>query len=1455
MDQVAIAAMEREIRGAMGDLANEEMVLLKEEEALYKELEQAEDQQQDFGNTQNAQNWNRFEVAHWIDVEVKLNEYMTSFMKAHVDGSILLNDLGRDYLVMELGVKRVHIEKIMRAITELRDAVRTEWDESECIDIIPYLIMNDPRATDKIEELQGEISKRDEELENLKREYDARIAKLCKTIEEKEAVISQATEQGFVFGDDDKDDDDMDVSDSASVTDDDMPPLIEAHQQTVMIQEHDIMTSQILESNNTAEQAQVNGIENGTNEIDDANQTNENETNETNQTDDIDENNEETKDEEAFEIVNKDDATENKSREERSGSVVLAENEVNGLPVDVMQPPQQQQSGGDVVDKIMSKSPSPNLTPSASQMNLQQTKSTGKKRKHHRKNSTKANFWAGAGGPKKKPPVATKAYWMYLDKKHDTNQNFANPLRVQNWHHHEIAWWLKSIKCEKYAKKFVEEKVSGEQLIYDMQTDVLSTDLDVKMLHCGKLMREIKSLKIQAGLQYVVEENVNKWSFRPSNEESVMKQMEELENKLREGDEKHEEELKEKQAQYEELAQENEKLKKEVEGLEKQVVELEKRKAKPVDSDDDSDEDEDYDEPQKQEVMAPPTPTATVTEDTKQDGDDNNEANEDGDGNGDINGDGDNENVDENKDDATTLNLPTDKIVVKEPKESTSGKRPKGYFRKYPKEIRKLMRSIDEMVRKSNEGEYGQHNKGKFGATNRAFKWKTHEVCYWLDKRGFVSYIKPFYDNGIDGEILVNDLNPTILHEDLDVKRFHTGKMLREIQVLRQGGLYTESDFVIDIGYEIQFSASQRIEQLTQENEEMTAKMKESEEKVEELISRPQIEEHQKIVEIAEWDELNAEKERLAKQIDTMEQKIEEVKLNAVPEQEMAEAKEKLLQYIEELKQKKEEDESFGDVIKVRKWNTEEVCWFFSSIGLGDYINGVRDAQINGEILIEDTNAEMLSSDIGVKRIHINQILRQVEDLRHKAFGYEPDENIIDISFIPEVYATELNENYEKKIDDLENDIKQQEEKYSELTNNFEQLTKDKEDLNTEKNGLLENIDNLNKNIQDLKDQQRQEMEDSAKQQIEELNGTIQELNKTINDNKESYDEEKKTMEEANAQVLEEKETNITELNGKIEEITNNLNEANLKIEEYMDKEEMARKAEEAKDNSYEAQLRRMAEDDATFAVPKRAHKWSVEEVSHWLYTIKIPDYVDAFKEKLVDGSILLSDLSDDQLRTELGIKNYHIGRINREIAKLKELATPPLAESDFVVDQGYIPEKTAVETVTELNRELTDQKDINSALSIELERANQQLLTLKEIQAMGAEEMQQTKGGPNDPELKEELEEVNNNENKPNVSGSSNINNEEFEKLTKENQELNQILEDLQKSKIDLAMRTASEMQKLRAMVRVASKAYEELTGTPLGQVAQWPSTQNFFYNTLGYSPTKNNNNHNNYNGNNHYR
>eukprot|EP01084_Bolivina_argentea_P212246 360813_1 len=68
----------------------------------------------------------------------------------------------------------------------------------------------------------------EEEIAQLKKDYEVRIQSLLENIEEKEGIIQQAKKDGFTV------DDDSDYNtDSASVTDEDMPPLFGAHQQTI----------------------------------------------------------------------------------------------------------------------------------------------------------------------------------------------------------------------------------------------------------------------------------------------------------------------------------------------------------------------------------------------------------------------------------------------------------------------------------------------------------------------------------------------------------------------------------------------------------------------------------------------------------------------------------------------------------------------------------------------------------------------------------------------------------------------------------------------------------------------------------------------------------------------------------------------------------------------------------------------------------------------------------------------------------------------------------------------------------------------------------------------------------------------------------------------------------------------------------------------------------------------
>jgi len=158
---------------------------------------------------------------------------------------------------------------------------------------------------------------------------------------------------------------------------------------------------------------------------------------------------------------------------------------------------------------------------------------------------------------------------------------------------------------------------------------------------------------------------------------------------------------------------------------------------------------------------------------------------------------------------------------------------------------------------------------------------------------------------------------------------------------------------------------------------------------------------------------------------------------------------------------------------------------------------------------------------------------------------------------------------------------------------------------------------------------------------------------------------------------------------------------------------------------------------------------------------------------------------------------------------------------------------------------ELSDQKDINSALNLEIQQMTEHNKSLKEILAnLQGSEWQATPGGPAaDVEIKVADDDVNSPAAVVGGGGGgigAGSSREELVQLQQENSDLLEALKNLQKSKMNLAMRTSEEMQKLRQMVAVASRAYEEVTGTPIGQVAQWQGTQNLFYKTLGLGATK---------------
>merc|ERR1719242_835880 len=71
-------------------------------------------------------------------------------------------------------------------------------------------------------------------------------------------------------------------------------------------------------------------------------------------------------------------------------------------------------------------------------------------------------------------------------------------------------------------------------------------------------------------------------------------------------------------------------------------------------------------------------------------------------------------------------------------------------------------------------------------AIDDPFEWTDEEVSDWLKQSGLKKYAKQFGKEGIDGKVLLVDLNKTNLKRDLGVKSVHVDKIMRGIQELRQ---------------------------------------------------------------------------------------------------------------------------------------------------------------------------------------------------------------------------------------------------------------------------------------------------------------------------------------------------------------------------------------------------------------------------------------------------------------------------------------------------------------------------------------------------------------------------------------------------------------------------------------------------------------------------------------------
>jgi len=203
--------------------------------------------------------------------------------------------------------------------------------------------------------------------------------------------------------------------------------------------------------------------------------------------------------------------------------------------------------------------------------------------------------------------------------------------------------------------------------------------------------------------------------------------------------------------------------------------------------------------------------------------------------------------------------------------------------------------------------------------------------------------------------------------------------------------------------------------------------------------------------------------------------------------------------------------------------------------------------------------------------------------------------------------------------------------------------------------------------------------------------------------------------------------------------------------------------------------------DDPSFANPDNAPEWSPAEVAFWLDSINFGQYSRRFHDDAIDGSILLNDVDRNMLQSEMGIKHLHVGKMLREIEKLRQKHAAIL----------HLPCKD--------NHQISKE---NETLKNQL---NVSLVKIQELEKKIAQLQNQNINKNNDPR-DESVE----NTTTDNVFIENRETKNEQDPLTIT--KLTQEIESLQQSKYDLVIATDKELQYLRKMIRILSGEYETL-------------------------------------------
>ena len=257
-------------------------------------------------------------------------------------------------------------------------------------------------------------------------------------------------------------------------------------------------------------------------------------------------------------------------------------------------------------------------------------------------------------------------------------------------------------------------------------------------------------------------------------------------------------------------------------------------------------------------------------------------------------------------------------------------------------------------------------------------------------------------------------------------------------------------------------------------------------------------------------------------------------------------------------------------------------------------------------------------------------------------------------------------------------------------------------------------------------------------------------------------------------------------------------------------------------------EMEEQAANNPEWAKPERALEWSPKEVAFWLDSIELNQYARKFDEEQVDGSILLNDCDNNLLRNDMGIKPLHVGKILREVDKLRKINRDELQDSYKDWNELWEENRQLIDKLQEQDKQMKELETQNAELRLKSMSA----VNVKEIANPIADDSRET--NTDDIQTTQGLDLEIGDDNTGGIGNEYKTDKDPYLEIKL----LQSEIEHLHKQKITFAENTATEIVKLNKIIKALSMEYTTLS-TPYYKRF---NPVDSIIRSLGYTPTPNN-------------